>query len=387
MKSLMYFFVLLMLCFVMVLPVLAVVRILGSNIDNTPPLIPVCASFNIVDNSLINAYSTGTGSENNMFVVAPAEAVNSGRAYALAATSVPASGLILAYFGLDTFSQLNTNQISSGNSPDSSSAFTFAYDTFGARLLVFNSQAIVPCDVTHCLHIREFQGVTEGTGAVLSGVQNNDDQMSGVIINSDFIYVQTFNNGGPSFTLQKIGRVSFVVNNSVVVGASKLADLADDGTFLYGINNSINAKITRITKSDLTLTTFDFSANASNFSSAIAFFNDFLYVADGNNPSRIHKIAASTMTYISNIALGANEFTSIRGLSVDPTNQKLYVFGSIANSWSLRRVDISTFVSEQQLSIADGGRTGWIGSPDFITQKFWFVDTDSPSHLHKVSLC
>ncbi len=368
--------------------------IIGASVDITPPPPPIgctpSSTFNLVDLGSIDTFTTSTGSgSGSTFVVGP-EGNNYGGVAFNVGFGTPT--LQLGVMDLNAFAFNGVVTLTNGGAgPDAGNSAGIMWNLYNQRAIFISTQFIAPCASTQCLHTRQY--TWSSTGPVLqqdlvhSSIASGQATTFASIADATHVYFVYTNTSGTQFILYKFTH-SMVLDSSLVVGGSGAAivssSLIDDGTYLFFINASTKA-IGRVEKATMTLTTFPI-AGLPAIDGPMDYdpVEDAFYLAAGG--VSIYKIARSTMTVVGSVSLGAGSSIP-RGLKVDLVGRKLYMFYSNAGGWAFRRMNLTTLGTEQTISNADGGRGFWQGSYDLIHKLFWFADTDSPSHLHKVQLC
>ena len=368
-------------------------EIIGSAVDDSPAPPPVgcttTSTFNMVEAGPININNTGLGSGPHVFITAPNENSYYGRAYDLSPTS--ANDQELAYLALNVFgasSLLGVTDVSTASNPLAATSTNAFYDEYGDRAVFWGTKITAPCNVTNCLRVTGYDGLTLASSADFSGIVVGTSQGNSGIADADNYFISMPDTAGTPFRIYKFTKVPGSTGTSTNVGNNQMTSVFDDGTFLYFVDNNNTNTIRRITKSDMTLINITIAA-ITTMGSAIAWdpVDDFIYVYGivGGLNSLI-KVNKTTNTVASTINL-TGDIAIRNGISIDIVARKLYLFTSNGASWSLRRVNLTTFVVEQTLSNTDGGNTDWIGSQDFIHKRYWFTDRGSPSHLHRITLC
>lgn len=366
-----------------------VTQIIGSNVDQTVTLgcLRSGKTFNLVNGGVLLTFNTGSGTATSVFDAGPAELFGQGQGYNYTRTST--AGMLLGVTQLLPFTSSGTFTLDAApNDPDSANSFNGIYDTVRGRMVLWAAKVTAPCNVTNCLHVYTFSGLSKTNDVIVGGVQMNPSPMNAGAVDSNAVYVETFN--GANFFLHQLDPTTFADVTSVNLGANQITAFADDGTFLYGIKGGVDNVLVTINKSTFALTN-NAVAGGQLFQNGIVFNpNDgFLYVRGANSAGATHlyQVNRSTFTAVQTMSFPATEAPNARGLSMDTLNNRVYSFSTDAPNWVLRRINPATFTNEQTLSVSDGGNVNWMGSLDATHQRFFFADVNTPSHLHFVYLC
>lgn len=364
--------------------ILAVTLILGGSVSNPEPPNGSCAglSFNLQDLGSVNSFVTGLPSSGSSF------AVNSVSRAAWGLASSTGNGIRLGLMDLSvpqlsSQAQLNTNN----NDPSADNSYSGIYNPTMNQYMAVLSKVVAPCNATPCLQVKGIAGSATVSDSQFPSIRHDASPNIAHAVDGSFLYLQSWNGVSSTSTLTRFSNPGLNAGLSATLSATS-PQWADDGTFLYGVNAATD-EVYRINKSTMALSTHTV-AGALNFNSALASDGTFLYIVGGLAGSgRIYKIDKTSFTIASQILFSATEGGTPQGLSYDRVNNKLYALTqeAAANQFVIRRIAPTAFTTEQTLTVTDLGRSGWVGSPDFLYLRYWVQDANNPGHLHQILLC
>jgi len=365
----------------------SVTNIIGTAVSNPLPPTGSCAglTFNLQDISTTNTFDTGLGSGGNSFRSAPQLSVAWGAASSTG-QGIRLGMVNLATPGLISQAQLNVNN----NDPDATNSFSAFFNSINNQIYLPLSQVVAPCNVTPCLHVKRATATTIIGDTVFSSTRHDAAPDIAHAVDTASIFIQTFDSSVNQATLRKFTNPDLIAGCTTALDAAGgvVDQWADDGLFLYGPKRGTSV-IYRVNKSTCALTSFTI-VGAALLQSAITTDTANLYAfgAVSGGVAHLYKIPIASMTLSATLNLGATEIGSSQGLSYDGVNNKVYFLSDTgAGPWIFRRIDPSPFAIAQSISNTDGGRTGWVGAPDFLHLRYWFQDVGTPSHLHQILLC
>ena len=376
--------------FLFISPAHALTKVLGAG-SNAPYVQPgFCSlgtSLNLVYQGTVNGASLDTPTI-GVFRVAPFE--GNGRGYALSSDTA-LTRTYLVNFDLSGSAatlpvQTGQVQINTANNPDLANAIrAVIYD--GSTFMGFGVQVTAPCNITQCLHIRRYTGLTTVFDNALPGALTIASAMT-VLIQDAFTRtywsIYSHPSGGSIAKLDS----SLNVIGSTTPTTNIAFDLTSDGTSVYSIY--LEGGIVHILKTNISnLTSVDFSYPTTTVTGGVAFLNGVLYasmVRAGN--SELNTINITTGAVTGTLTLGAAEQVVSGGMATDPFNTKLYVVTNDGGTGArVRRINATTFVSEQNIAIAQVPQTQGVGF-DFARQNLYYSTINaSLFKLSKVSLC
>lgn len=392
------------------IPTYAIVNnIVGSSVDATipPPPTGVCLSevFNLTDGGSVEVpLATADSGSSSIFKAAPLE--NGAIGYGIARGGV-AEVATLITFNLDTVPAIVTGStvISTGGTPYLTQEMRAnIYDddrVSSGGFLIAQTRTTAPCTggSANCLN---WTGYTDTTLTV-------DVTDLGTLTASGFQVLHKAVEQSPStywvaFNVSAGGSVIKRFNASLG-GGSAIAStpngyggITSDATYVYAtINLAGTYNIRRIKISDLTIT--DFALFAGNVYNNIYHFNGKLYVGGTEaGIGMLKRVDTTTMAVDGTITLAALEDIVNGGIKVDIANQKMYTVARSGNTnVQVRRINITSFTSEQLLSISTGGFAGSGAQDagtgfDFPHQHIWqtgitAIGVGNRFVLYKANLC
>lgn len=381
-----------MLCTVLSgLPASAERGILGAQSYDSPLGCAPDSVFNLVAGSTLNTFASASGASNaHEFKLIPSYNNQQGASYQVMLNG--AGNLVVATAGLQPLSYFGSLQYSTGNNPDVTNTIgTVAINSL-ERLFIHGTRVVAPCGATNCLHNWLFDTTGAGPG-----------------INTDFT-IGSANAGQGTFggvesstdgTVFFLHRLITPVNTTMLwqfdanvtttlaftnVGNVSTRQMTQDSTYVYFTNAATN-QIVRAAKSGMALTTFNITPTSLQDNLAYSTVENAFYLAtvDGTPTLRIRRYDSAFTTNTATAVIG-NETIAPYGLMVDDAAQKLYLVTEIAGFKRVRRINLSSMVIEQTLSIATG-TSGFVAAPDFTHKYLWISDMGNPSHIQRVQLC
>lgn len=326
-----------------------------------------------------------------VFKAAPLENSLGGVGYALASQTAT-SNTRLVTFNLDLVPALQTGNVlvTTAGVPDiSGSIRANIYDPTRASaggFLEFGVQQTAPCTggLVNCLHIRGYTNTTTVLDLVYTGIVGiNGTNIAHEVSDSSSYWLAYSTAAGGIIrkfdsSLNSIGAIAATTNS--------YADMTSDSTYIYAtVDIAGTQTIRRIRISDLAITDFPIAGTSIN---SIYYVNGNLYLGIvGGGTGNLKRISTTTMAVTGTIALTASEGILAGGQSYDMANDRLYTVSIDGSSAVYRRINLTTFTSEQSLVNATGfpevGGTGF----DFPHQHIWQVTRGTNLLLSKVNLC
>lgn len=392
------------------IPTYAIVNnIVGSSVDATipPPPTGVCLSevFNLTDGGLIEVpLSTADSGGYSIFKAAPLE--NGSIGYGVAVGGV-ANIATLITFNLDTTPAIVTGStvITTGSTPYIANAMRGnIYDedrVSSGGFLIAQTRTTAPCTggSVNCLNWTGYTDTTLTVDVTDLGTltASGFNQLHKAVEQSPSTYWAAYTSTAGGTIIKKfnanLGAVASIASTPNGYGG-----ITSDNTYVYAtVNLAGTYNIRRIKISDLTIT--DFSLFAGNVYNNIYHFNGKLYVAGIEaGTGMLKRVDTATMAIDGTITLGVNEDIVLDGIKVDIANQKMYTSARSGNTnVQIRRINISSFTSEQLLSIDTGGAPGSGAQDkgtgfDFPHQHIWQAGISALGvfnrfRLYKINLC
>lgn len=385
----------LLLCGLPVVAEAAKIPIVGATSDAAPQIPPtgLCTggrTLTLTDGGTVTTAVSATGIA--VFKAAPLESAFGGVGYALA-TETATNNTRLVTYNLDAVPATVTGNVlvTTAGVPDlANSLRANIYDPtrVGAGgFLEWGVQQTAPCvaGLTNCLHIRGYTNTSTSIDLAYTGVVGINGTNVAYEVPDSSSYWLAYQTAAGS-TIRKFDS-ALNAGSAIAFTPNPYADMTSDSTYVYAMVNIGGVQnIRRIRISDLAMT--DFPLVGATGSTAITHVDGNLYIGVAQaGTGNIKRVDTSTMTVTGTIVLGPSEGIVSGGMSYDTANNRLYTVAIDGVSAVYRRVNLSTFLSEQSLVNAVGfpeaNGTGF----DFPHQHIWQVTRGANLLLSKVNLC
>jgi len=364
-----------------------ITTVVGASADATvpPPPSGVCnGTLTMTDGGTVT--STTNASSIAVFKAGSFENGNGGIGYGIASDG--AGNTTLISYDLDATPpvELGTLGVNAANSPDTATSMRpNFYDknrsSANGKFVSLGDQIVAPCAINPCVHFRSYTNLVNvaSIGGQLTAAGANAAYT--VPDGSSYWVANNRPGAAPQSVLEKYNS-SFVFQAQTTPTTNLFGDITSDSSFIYAtidIGGTFNIRRVDIT----TLAITDFALFGVTSSVAITHVNGFLYVGQSG---AIQRVRTSDMTITGTLALAGGEAPVPGGMSYDTANARLYVVSSGAGATTYRRINLTTFTSEQSLGralIPEAYGTGF----DFPHQRIYQATRGANFLLTRINLC
>lgn len=369
-------------------------NIIGASLDGTtlPPPTGACTAFNMTsDGSLLLSENTET------IQMGLGITENSNAGFAYVNTRTAGSDTKQYKIDMESYSIVSSSLINTADVPDDSTNNRGSiYNPFNSAWTVLGRQVTAPCNISSCLHIREYIGGILSDDITPPGITLASGTEYGSTYDGSDIYVVYPVTGGVGPTLGRFSVPGYSLVGSVLVDAvNSVSGLANDSLYVYGAQPA-TGNIKRWLKSNV-------AAGATNFTPGISAGVSQTITYDGTTghlyvPTRsgglssnvVYQIRVSDMTITGQVNLGNSQFMG--KVLLDTVNNKLYiVVDSGGTSNQVVRVNKSTLVVEATfngISTSDGP-VYQFAEIDVLHQKIYVPmgNLGAVARIERVNLC
>lgn len=373
----------------------AVVKTVGGAADGTLPPAPtgLCTggrTLQLTDGGTVT--TTVSATQVAVFKAAPLENSYGGVGYALSSETAT-SNTRLVIFNLDNTPATITGNVlvNTAANPDLSNVIRAnIYDSTrigSGGFLEFGTQVTIQCTggSVNCLHIRGYSDTTTLIDIAYPSINTVSGFFSAYMVSDSSSYWVAYTTVGGSAIRKLNGGLTSV---GVIADTPNLyGDITSDSIYVYATLNIGGVQnIRRINISDLTITDFPLVGAASAV--AIYYYNGNLYVGVvQGGTGNIKRVETTGMTVTGTLVLGPTEAIIQGGQLFDIANNRLYTVSIDGATAVYRRINLTTFISEQSLVNAVGFPEIYGTGFDLPHQHIWQVTRGTNLLLTKINVC